>query len=590
MQILCREFSVELIELSTASIFKENNLLTKDIGDLEISRDVRYKERLRDFADDDEDIEGIRNIDVRQRFKTLRPLQEESQQNRFHRFLADLHHCRRTVFDRISKSGSRKSSAAPRKLLLIEDIPQIFQMHPEKLHIELLNTYEQFGPKTVPVVFIISDLTSTTSGFGASNAEFKLLPKWLQTKLNLQVITFKPVTEAAMKRALTRANKAHLKEQLSAEAIEEVVAASSGDIRNALNYLVFRHSLQSTPPSSTTSTSSNKKVRGNSKKSSGSSSKTNGVNRTAAAAAIESGREDQLTLTHAIGKIMYAKRTTEADPAAVEYLRRTFATSSKRPPNSDDYQKSVLRNVLQEGRPEAIAERTNASADTLLEWSYENLADFLNTASDGVALAQAVDCLEVLSTADATLREGGFESRPTMEAIRTSYVIRGQMFSLNRDASAYQQTLAELEEDHHRHQRGDQRRKSGSRQQQANSREGTTFKRNTFNFRPLRGPKFWEQHRATVANLSQLVALKEADLYRGARLEADKNLVMDILPAVGAISSVRRRLATLDGGLRSFVAEMANFGGGGGGGYNRQVCLVITITRFGFYCLPFPSV
>lgn len=239
---------------------------------------------------------------------------------------------------------------------------------------------------------------------------------------------------------------------------------------------------------------------------------------------------------------MYAKRLPgEADPAAVEYF-----TSA---PQAD---RSLLRNVLEEQRPESIGERVNAPADTLLDWSYENYIDFLSPGEG--SLTQALDCLEVLSLADSCLR-ADYESRSSMEAIRSSYLIRGTMFGLNQDASAYDGLV--------------KRRTADEKQQQQMKR--------TFSFRPLRGPTFWATRRAMTANLGQLLELKESRLYRGVRLESDRNLVMDILPAVvgSPIGSLTGRLAKLDGSLRAFASDMAHFTGGYDFESRRKVCLLV---------------
>lgn len=237
---------------------------------------------------------------------------------------------------------------------------------------------------------------------------------------------------------------------------------------------------------------------------------------------------------------MYAKRFPEkADPAAVEYF------TSK--PQAD---RTLLRNVLEYEKPEMIAEQANAPADTLLDWSYENYIDFLTPGADD--LNHAVEALEVLSLADS-LRD--YESRASMEAIRSSYVIRGQMFALNQDASAYGELGPKRD-------------------------DGKLPIKRTFSFHPLRKPIFAQQRRAMTANLGQLVALKESAFYRGVCFESDKNLVMDVLPAVvgSSIRSVTDRIAALDGSLRAFASDMAHFTGGYDFDSRHKVCLLLFIT------------
>lgn len=177
--------------------------------------------------------------------------------------------------------------------------------------------------------------------------------------------------------------------------------------------------------------------------------------------------------------------------------------------------------------PESIAERSNVSCDTVSNWVFENYHDFLNDDD----ISHAVDCLEVLSVTNSHFRD--FESRSAMEDLRTSYLIRGQMFSLNRDSSAY----------------------PGGPDNVAKMAK---------TFRPLRGPKFWKMHNDTNDSLSKLVALKDSFFYDSSIVELDKNLVLDILPCAGKLVQVQQRLLQLSSTqptlkLGHFVAEIGEF-------------------------------
>src|SRR5699024_2733319 len=121
-----------------------------------------------------------------------RPVYAESQQSRFNHFLNYLNYCRCSIFV--------EDMIESHKLLLVEDIPQIFHMNPKLLHDELSALYNKFKSNTVPVVFIISDIVNGPS------VEYKVLPKNIQAKLNFQVITFNGVTAACLRKMIGKAN------------------------------------------------------------------------------------------------------------------------------------------------------------------------------------------------------------------------------------------------------------------------------------------------------------------------------------------------------------------------------------------------
>ena len=114
--------------------------------------------------------------------------------------------------------------------------------------------------------------------------------------------------------------------------------------------------------------------------------------------------------------------------------------------------------------------------------------------------------------------------------MRTSYLIRGEMYSLNRDSSCYRDELDFL----------------SSKPDKSNN-----------TFRPLRGPQSKRLNKETGDNLSKLVALKDSSFYESSIVESDKNLVLDILPAVSSIDQVQVALRNLN--LSNFARDLGHF-------------------------------
>ena len=340
VKLLCKEFNVQLVELPTTFIFKEKDDVTDDLEHLSLRNARSSTFNISQVLDEPDPIKSIFAVD---------------QINRFKRFIYDLNYCKNTLVTNPKES--------PFKLLLIEDIPQIFHHEPELMHEELTSLYRVFKSNTVPIVFIISDTVNGPS------VEYKVLPKSIQAKLNFQVISFKPVTNASLTKVIGKASSS---KNLSKSEIEEIVLASSNDIRNAFNYFTFRHS-----------NTHNKYQFSNTKKTKlGLNIKSGAKTKTISNKTIESGREEQLTVMHAMGKVLYAKRSPNEDADVLDFIS-TFP----------HVHRSLHRNPLMEEQPEAIAERANVSCDTVADWVYENYHDFISKDS----LEHAVDCLEVLS-------------------------------------------------------------------------------------------------------------------------------------------------------------------------------------------------
>ena len=416
IRVLSKEYDVQLVELPSTFIFTEQDIVTDSFSNLEIKV-------------------------VNKEFDHIKSIGSESQLNRFSRFLCDLNNYKKLIFDYSSY-----------KLLLIEDIPQIFHIKPEFLHEELIKLHQKFKSRTIPLVFIISDSVN------CSSIENKILPKTIQTKLNFTVISFKPISNATLTKTLSKTILNGQK--LEKSDIDKIVRASSNDIRNAYNYFLFKHSNSSEASSfSSKSAIFCKKAKLMLTKKKSNVSDNNNIEK------LFSGREEQLTLVHAIGKILYAKRLPNQDLDVLDFIR-----------SHPQFDRSLLRNPLVEQQPEKIPEKTNANCNTLIDWLYENYYDFINEENSD-SLNHSLDCLEIFSMNDSYFND--FESKNILENISTSFLIRGIMYSLNRDSSSYEEEINS---------------KSIGNKSKSNNLA------NKFTFRPLRGPNLKQIYLKTSHN------------------------------------------------------------------------------------------
>lgn len=371
LKLLTKELEISFINLPTTSIFDDLN-----------SNECLKEELMRDEID------------------TVMPLQIESQLKRFKRFLFDLN-CKNTLH-----------SVKNEKILVIEEIPSIFVMKPELLHEQLKYWHENRKSKSlVPIVFIISNSSNT------ENLEQKLLPKVILNNLNFQVITFKPITDFSLTKAL---NTLKMKLNLNKDDINDIIKASSGDIRHAINYLKFKFNNDNFNNHKSSLLNNVKKPRypKDKKLRNNNDNGNNKLNK------IDFARNDTLTISHCIAKILYAKRLNTPDDNIIDFIKKF--------PNCDI---NYLRNPLKENEPEELFDRINLTIEHGIDWLHENYLDFIHDSND---LNRCINCLTVLSDSALTFDTFYEEKKTSMlDNNRTALLTRGLMFYLNSDRSCY---------------------------------------------------------------------------------------------------------------------------------------------------------
>ncbi|KAH3695958.1 hypothetical protein DPMN_083417, partial [Dreissena polymorpha] len=249
---------------------------------------------------------GMQNNDWKSRGR-LEASISSSQVSQFQEFL--LRANKYNTLDIFGGSGG----VASRRLVMVEDFPNIFYRDAEPFH-EILRRYSQTGGS--PLVFIVSDSTSGES------TERLLFPKDVQSRLHITNISFNLVAMTSMTKILTKIatdesqKGSHMFTVPSKSVIESIAMASAGDIRGAINAMQFA-CLKDTcdlasamdnrkpkqPIKKTGSNASVKRATGAKR----SLSKTSSFQKEEELLVI-GGRDTSLFLFRAIGKILYCKR------------------------------------------------------------------------------------------------------------------------------------------------------------------------------------------------------------------------------------------------------------------------------------------
>ncbi|XP_054764183.2 cell cycle checkpoint protein RAD17-like [Lytechinus pictus] len=321
----------------------------------------------------------------------------ESQVKQFQDFLK-----RANRYPALSLVGEQEERA--KKVVLVEDIPNAFYRDPSSLH-AVLTRFSLTGRS--PLVFIVSD-----SHGGKSNV-LSLFPSDVQDNLAVHNISFNPVAPTSMTKTMTRiataeAAKARHKFYVpSKSTIEALSAASSGDIRGAINALQFSclkgtdslqrlsqkssSSLQSSwssTPSSSSSSSSMGSSHWKDRRKHARGSKDDEEDKRLAAIG---GRDTSLFLFRALGKVLYCKREpkTVSDPVL--------------PPHLNHHERDRL--IM---NPEELIERTHMSSENFTLYLHQNYLDFYTDLEDVVEGSRYLSDTDFLTcewTHRTTMRE-----------------------------------------------------------------------------------------------------------------------------------------------------------------------------------------
>ncbi|KAJ7211337.1 Rad17 cell cycle checkpoint protein-domain-containing protein [Mycena pura] len=237
------------------------------------------------------------------------PYDSESLFSKFEAFLARASMCR-TIFDDASESSSPQSQSSRRRIILLEDLPNILHANTRtRFHVALQSLVMSSALNPVPVVIVVSDagMRGEASDERLANGSYgkdrddvldirTILPKDILNGPYVTQIGFNPIAPTLMKKALQTLISTHFASSKcngfapTKETLDIVIQTSNGDIRSAIMALQFA-CVVGMPG-----------VKGRKKGSSNAAVVLQAVTR----------REQSLELFHLIGKVMYNKR--KGDP------------------------------------------------------------------------------------------------------------------------------------------------------------------------------------------------------------------------------------------------------------------------------------
>ncbi|OEL25694.1 Cell cycle checkpoint protein RAD17 [Dichanthelium oligosanthes] len=217
-------------------------------------------------------------------------------------------------------------------------------------------------------------------------------------------IAFNPVTTNSIKKILTRICKEE-RNDASEELLHQIAISSGGDIRNAIMSLQY-YCLDPRRHSSALPTNSTR---------AGSKSRNSLVPRqdSYGLSSAPCGRDETLTLFHALGKFLHNKREINGD---VDIDLDPFPLKEK-----------LRRNSLKMDVPEKILSQAHGKVRTVADFLYENVLDFI----DNEAVDDAWVVVSYLSEADYLLTGSpiaSYNSENMSQLIAASVAARGVLF------------------------------------------------------------------------------------------------------------------------------------------------------------------
>ncbi|KAL3869413.1 hypothetical protein ACJMK2_042098 [Sinanodonta woodiana] len=298
-------------------------------------------------------------------------------------------------------------SSAGRKILLVEDFPNIFFRDAASFH-EILRKYRQTGGS--PIIFIVSDSTR-----GESNQRL-LFPQELQQNLHIDNISFNPIAMTSMIKVLSRIASIEASQEggtfecPSRSVIESLAMSSAGDIRAAVNALQFA-CLKGICDRRRDRTSKGQQVKSKPaypdkfSKNKKSAKLLDLETSTEAELVAIGGRDTSLFLFRALGKILYCKRE---DPATCENLPAL-------PPHLSQYYRDPLQIY-----PEDVVEKSHLSGEYFTAYLHQNYMEFFSELDDVVQASEYLSCADYLTINWAT--------RSALQDYAVSVATRGIVF------------------------------------------------------------------------------------------------------------------------------------------------------------------
>ncbi|XP_027179640.1 cell cycle checkpoint protein RAD17 [Coffea eugenioides] len=305
--------------------------------------------------------------------------------------------------ERIRKYGFISSTVGPRSrvVLLIDDLPVVNgKVSYGRLH-RCLHLLVQ--SVCVPTVILMTDYVKADS---TDNS----MRYWEDLHVSLQEagackVSFNPITVNSLKKTLSRICKEEECE-LSAEQIELLAKASGGDIRHAITSLQYFCLKPHQLPSLCLSDGSTPSLR----------ERTDGLTDLYIEPSLSFGRDDTLSLFHALGKFLHNKR--ESEPSMV--LDR----------DTTNLKEKFVRLPLKMDSPESILRQAHSQSRPIADFLHENVLDFVNDEAidDAWVVASYLSDSDVLLASVNGRMARNFEAENVVQSAAASVAVRGVLF------------------------------------------------------------------------------------------------------------------------------------------------------------------
>ncbi|TDG47411.1 hypothetical protein AWZ03_006139 [Drosophila navojoa] len=208
-------------------------------------------------------------------------------------------------------------STGNKRLLLVEDFPNCLLKDAAATFEDLLDEYANYGKS--PLVFIVADSKSRML-----NISYKLFTDQLKAKLRIEHISFNSIAATLMQKSMKRfatlmqqSQHKSLYKLPTQTVLDSIVVCAQGDIRNALINLHFG-SLKGAPGMETKQLNVSAPSKGRKRKA------TNTLK--------SIGRDESITMMHALGRVFNPKYTEAKDKCLLhnpEDLAEAFSTEPR---------------------------------------------------------------------------------------------------------------------------------------------------------------------------------------------------------------------------------------------------------------------
>ncbi|XP_059623455.1 cell cycle checkpoint protein RAD17 isoform X2 [Cornus florida] len=255
----------------------------------------------------------------------------------------------------------------------------------------------------VPTAILITDYATADSADNSTRSSEEL-------QLSLQragacKVAFNPITVNSIKKTLSKICR---EEQckVTAEQIDLIAKASGGDIRHAitsLQYFCLKPESMSTLSISNCTPTYSK-------------DRSDEINRSDDGFSLPFGRDETLSLFHALGKFLHNKRETEN---STELGKNSFGIKEK-----------FTRLPLKMDAPEKILCQAHGQARPIADFLHENVLDFLNEEAidDAWVVASYLSDADFLLSSLSGMLTRNYEAQNVVQSAAASVAVRGVLF------------------------------------------------------------------------------------------------------------------------------------------------------------------